>query len=304
VKRTLLLPLLLAVACGNAELVIANRLAPGGGGAGDGGTGLYAQPQLDIAVRIEHDATDFNAGDLLRLMVNGVDRTDEVVIGGNYAILRLDPSPVGSAQFVELFRRTGPVLDSFTYEPMAFAGAVLDSIAPESAAVGATVTIAGTGFDAGVPRVFFGGVEGAVTASDATSIQAMVPAGARSGIVYALIGADAADGVAAFQLLDGAGAPVALPGGDTPILIATLPARGGVETVVRSYGAHLDDDTLPNYIGRFGGRLVDIQDVASPLVDGLQSAFAVVDPFTKTGAADVYLRRFGENSNRLPFTVE
>ena len=303
-RLLLLLPLLAMVACGSVDIVVANRLAPGGGEAGDGGSGSAIGPTLDIAVRIEQDATDFNPGDLLQLFVNGADRTDEVVIGGNYAVLRIDPAPVGN-QFVELFRRTGPVLDTFTYIPQPFAGPTLTGVNPASAMAGAQVTISGTGFAGGALRVFFGGIEGTVDASDDSSITATVPSGARTGLVFVLVDAEAARGVIGFQLLDGTGADVPITIDERfPEFHGVMPGHGVVETVIRVYGTNLDEFVRLEFDGIPIERLFDVQDVDLGGIAGVHSALCVIDPVRDTGAQELILDRVVEDSNPLPFTID
>jgi len=290
-------------ACSDATtLVVANRLAVAGE-AGNGGAGDVARPDLDILVRMEDDATDFNPGDLLRVLVNGVDRADEIVLGGNYALLRISPAPVGTAQFVELFRRTGPILDTFTFNPVPFAGPRLDSVTPNEAREGQQVTIAGSGFSAGALRVFFGGVEGTVDASTDSSITATVPVGALPGLVFVLVGADAAEGVLGFQPLDAADQPVPLPETD-PFLFAVMPGRGPVETPVRFYGKNFENTALPRFNGRFSSRAFGIETIDVAPVGEILAGFAVVFPGTDPGPGAFLVQDLGVDSNELPFTVE
>ncbi|MFQ5845850.1 MAG: IPT/TIG domain-containing protein, partial [Planctomycetota bacterium] len=203
----LLLPL---AACGDGgSIVVVVGLAQGGGGAG-----VSDRPELDIVMVMESDSTGFNPADLMRVVVNGVDRTGGVVLGGNFAVLRIDPAPPPlTPQFVELFRRTGPRLDSFTWTTTPYTGPTLASVSPASAPVGTQVTLTGAGFDAAPRRVFFGSREGTVDAFTPTSITATVPPDALPGLVYVLVGPDAAEGLVDFQPLDAAGVPVPFPAG-------------------------------------------------------------------------------------------
>jgi hypothetical protein len=296
VRWTLLL--LAAAGCGtDATLVVANRLAPGGGGVG-----VQARPAFDVVVRIEHDASEFRAQDIMRLLVDGADRASEAVMGGNYAVLRIAPPPPG-AHFVELFRRRDTArLDAFTWNVAPYAGPTLTGAAPASGPAGTTVTLTGTGFDAGAPRVFFGGVEAAVTASTATTIEATVPVGALPGPVFVLIGPDAAEGLVDFLPLDGSGAPV--PQTTARRLFALFPARGPRETPVRFYGVRFDIHAETRFNGDKGQRPFDIRTETLPNAGAVLSAFAVVDVDTPSGAGTFQFERLGELSNALPFTVE
>ena len=238
----------------------------------------------------------------MRVLVDGVNRTDEVVMGGLYALLRLDPPPIGQ-RFVELFARTGPVLDTFTWTVAAFAGPTVTGVAPESARIGTDVTILGSGFFGGVVRVFFGGIEGAVDAGATTdeSITATVPAGALPGLIFVLIGGTAAQGTVAFQPLDDMDAPVPPP---TQVhIFALLPGNGTPETLVEIYGINFDDSAIPNINGKKTSRVFGIELLNFPLIGVVTKAFAVVHPDTPPGAATAKLAQSRTDSNELPFTV-
>jgi len=318
-----LVPLSLLAACGGPELVVIERLAPGGGARGDGGAAVFARPQLDVLVRIESDALGFNPGDIMRVVVNGTDRTDEVVMGGNYALLRIDPAPVGTDQFVELSERRGPVRDTFTYMPAAFTGPTVTGVVPEAGQPGTEVTITGTGFLAGPVRVWIGGVEATtITGTTDTTIDALVPPGAFPGPVYVQVGGDAAEGLVGFQVQDGAGQPVPFPlaADNEPLLFAVYPSRATTETALRVVGFHFrgvdrdeeDDDEaetfdsiLPRVNERFSARIFGIEtiDLAGVRVD---SAFAVLIPQTPAGEGMFRLRNETRETDtiELPFTVE
>lgn len=289
---------LAAAGCGtNTTLVVANRLAPGGGGVG-----VQARPAFDVVVRIEDDASEFRAQDIMRLLVDGTDRAPDAVMGGNYAVLRIAPAPPGS-HFVELHRRRDTTrLDAFTWNVAPYAGPTLAGASPTSGPAGTTVTLTGTGFDAGAPRVFFGGVEGAVTASTATTIDATVPAGALPGPVFVLVGPDAAEGLVDFVPLDGAGAPI--PQTTARRLFALFPARGPRETPVRFYGVNFDIEAETRFSGDEGQRAFDVRTETLPNAGAVLSAFAVVDVDTPLGPGTFQFERSGELSNALPFTVE
>jgi hypothetical protein len=295
--RALLAGLLLLAACGESPtLVVVNGLAPG-----DGGSGTTAAAHFDVVVRMEADCTDFHTRDLMRLFVDGVDRTDEVVMGGRFALLRTDPPPLGT-RFVEVYRRLGPVLDTFTWDVQPYAGPTLAGVAPDSAREGTQVAIAGTGFAAGPLRVFFGGVEGTVDGSTDSTITATVPAGALPGPLWVLVGADAAEGLVGFQPLDLADQPVPAP---TDLrLFAAFPARGPEETAVLVYGADFDDDAYPVFNDKNSTRVFDVQTVVLPPVGTVLRAYAVVYRDTEPGASTMRLREDDRRSNDLPFTVD
>jgi hypothetical protein len=302
--RTLLLVLLVSLlaACdGGRTLVVIERFAPGNLQRGDGGTGEYARPQLDILVKLEADASEFEPEDLMRVRVNGVDRTADILIGGEYALIRIDPAPVGTPQFTELLRNFGDdVHDTFTWVALPYTGPTLTSVDPQETQVGDMVAITGTGFSAAPVRVFFGGVEGTVDSSDDTSIVATVPAGALPGLVWVLVGSEAAEGVVGFQPLDDQGVAVPLPTRTT--LFAAFPASGGIETPVKFYGVDFSIDGRPHFNDRSATRLFGIEVVNVPPIGDILRGFGVVFEGTRTEAGDVRLID-DDQSNRLPFTV-
>ncbi len=303
VRRTsLLLALLLLPACSaDLDFVRPQRLAVNGEFA-DGATVISDGPALHITVRIQADATDFDPTTILRLIVNGVDRTADMTIGGDYATLTIEPPPVGLPQFVELFKRTGTeVLDTATYEAMPYTGPILSNVTPDTAQAGAQVVIGGAGFAAGALRVFFGGVEGAVVSSTDTTITATVPAGAVPGLLFVLVGDDSAVGLVPFLPVDGTGAPLPVPG-DTWLFYAA-PAKGPVETVVTVAGLDFTEDAVPRINERNSSRVYNLRTINFPLIGDVIIGFAVVFTDTDLGAGTIQLLEHDE-SNELPFTVE
>ncbi len=302
VRPLLLLALLLLPAC-SAELDFVRpvRLAVNGEPAA-GQTVISDGPSLQITVRMQSDATEFDPTTVLLLVVNGVDRTADMSIGGDYATLTIEPPPVGVPQSVELFKRDGSgPLDSATYEAMPYTGPTLLSVAPDTAQAGTQVTIGGTGFGAGPLRVFFGGVEGAVDASTDTTITATVPLGAVPGLLFVLIGADSAVGMVPFLPVDGTGAPLPTPG-DT-LLFYAAPARGPVETVVTVAGLEITEDAVLRFDNSNSSRLYNIQTVNFPLIGDVVVAYGVVATYWEPEAGTLQVLEQGE-SNALPFTVE
>ncbi|MHC4549850.1 MAG: IPT/TIG domain-containing protein [Planctomycetota bacterium] len=298
----LLVPLLVAAGCREPKLVVANRLAPGGGEGGNGGVATSDRPQLDIVVRMESDATSFNPGDLIRLEVNGVNLSSDLVMAGLYAILRIDPAPAGTMQFVELSRRISEPIDTFTWDVLPYTGPTLTGVVPDQAQAAAQVTIAGAGFAAGALRVFFGSVEGTVDASSDTSITATVPTGALPGLVYVLVDDEAAEGLVGFQPLDAGGMPVPVPTAGLQ-LHAAFPAHGVIETPVALYGFNITVDAFPTFNDATSTRVIGVETINVPPVGDIVTAFGVVIPGTQPGAGTVQLDQANEVSNALPFTV-
>lgn len=297
----LLAPLLLAVGCRDKILVVPVRLAPGGGDAGLGGQGTVDQPRLNIVVRMREDATAFNPFDLMQIVVNGTDLARDSAIAGWYAVLSIEPAPAGTTQFVELRRRIGePLLDTYTYDVVAYTGPTITSVTPNQARESTQVTIAGTGFT-GTLRVFFGGVEGTVDASTATSITATVPAGALPGLVYVLAGADAAEGVVGFQPLDAQDTPVPAP--TTPTLCAAFPASGVGETAVVLYAFGVTENSA-SVFNDAAQRLIGPTTINVDPIGDIWTAFGVVNLGTPEGAGSVQVEEASVRSNELPFTVD
>jgi hypothetical protein len=301
-RPLLLLALLLLPACSpEYDFVRPERFAVEGD-RGDGQTVITDGPALQITVKMASDSTDFDPTTVLRLLVNGIDRTADMTIGGDYAVLTLDPPPLGTPQVAEVFLQTSDeVLDSATYEAMPYTGPLLTSVTPDTAQEGAQVTIGGSGFLAGALRVFFGGVEGAVVSSTDTTITATVPAGAVPGLLQVNVGADAAVGLVPFLPVDAAGAPLPQPS-DTWIFYVA-PSRGPVETVCTVAGIRISDDAIPRINDRKGTRVFNIRTVNFPLIGDVIVAYAVVDPYTDPGATTFEILD-DDDSNDLPFTVE
>ena len=297
----LLVPLLVAAGCRNEVLVVPVRLAPGGGVAGAGGQGTVARPQLDIVVRMREDSTGFNSFDLMQIVVNGTDLARDSDVAGFYAVLSIAPAPTGTMQAVELRRRIGqPLLDTYTYDVVPYAGPTIASVTPNQARESTQVTIAGTGFTTGGMRIFFGGVAGTIDASTATSITATVPVGALPGLVYVLVGANAAEGVVGFQPLDAQDVPVPAP--TTVALSAAFPASGVAETAVTVYAFGMTGNSSPQF-NELGQRAVGVTTINVDPIGDIATAFGIVANGTQEGPGTVRVEEAGVRSNELPFTV-
>jgi hypothetical protein len=297
----LLVPLLVAVGCRNEILVIPTRLAPGGGVAGAGGQGTVSRPQLDIVVRMREDSTAFHPYDLMQIVVDGTDLARDSQMAGFYAVLSIAPAPAGTMQFVELRRRLGePLLDTYTFDVLPYTGPTIASVTPNQARENTQVTIAGTGFTTGGMRVFFGGVEGTIDASTATSIPATVPVGALPGLVYLLVGADAAEGVVGLRPLDAQDMPVPAP--TTVTLSAAFPANGVSETAVTLWaiGMTVNSGSVFNELGQ---RVVGVTTVNVDPIGDISTGFGIVNVGTPEGPGAARVDEAGGRSNELPFTV-
>ena len=246
------------------------------------------------------DATDFNPWDLMRVIVNNVDRTQEVEIGGLYALLRLEDAPPGT-YFVELAKRVEPVFDTFTWNQAPLPRPTLVSVTPASAQVGAQVTVTGTRLDGGSLRVFFGGAEGAVVGSTATEIVATVPADALPGLVWVLVGSEAAEGLVDFQPLDTSDVPVPAPEGLH--VTAFFPAGTVREGAVAIYGYNFTNVAVPRLDDVGWSRVFGVDTATLPVVGEMLSAWAVVGQEAEFGEGRLLLRENEVDSNELPFVV-
>ena len=297
----LLAPLLVAVGCRNEILIIPTRLAPGGGVPGAGGQGPVSRPQLDIVVRMRSDSTAFNPHDLMQIVVNGTDLARDSVMSGFYAVLSIAPAPAGTTQFVELRRRIGePLLDTYTFDVLPYTGPTIASVTPNQARENTQVAIAGTGFTTGGMRIFFGGVEGTINASTGTSITATVPVGVVPGLVYVLVGADAAEGVVGFQPLDAQDVPIPAP--TTVTLSAAFPAGGVAETAVTLYAFGMTGISA-SVFNDMAQRVVGVTTINVDPIGDISTAFGIVGVGTEEGPGTVLIDEAGVRSNELPFAV-
>jgi len=298
-RHILLLLLLLGAACReDPRVVLPERLA-----LGDGGMAVNDLPALDVVVRMTRDSTNFNPFDLMQMIVNGENEafSPAMVIGGDWAVYTV-PAPGNDAFSIRLTRRTGAFIDDFNWVTVPYTGPTITAVAPDTAMVGTQVTISGTGFDQGALRVFFGGAEGTVDASTATSITATVPADALPGLVWVLIGNDAPSGLVGFQPLDDLGVDVPKP---TAIHVTLLyPGSGPTEAVIRVYGFNLSQNELAQFDGAFGSRVLNRVLLTVEPIGDIVSVFAVPFGSTPTGDVAFRLTNGGVNSNELPYTLE
>ncbi|MEE8104770.1 MAG: IPT/TIG domain-containing protein [Planctomycetota bacterium] len=288
--------------CGRDKVLVRpDRLAPGNGDPGRGGSGVYMRPALDIVIRIAEDATNFTPGDLMSLFVNSVDHTDEIVIGGKYAILTLDPSPTG-ANFVELIRPNGVLVDTFTYNADPQPLPTITAVSSTTAMRGDQVTVSGTLLTATAVRVFFGGFEGTVDASSDSSITATVPDDAIPGLIFVLVDGVAAEGLVGLTVVDDEGTRIPQP--SSAHVFAVFPAAGVIETPVRICGINFDSSAHGVYNAEAGQRLLDVKAVDVPDFGPVTEAFGVVGLNSSPGSAGFELRpQSGSLSNNLPFVV-
>ena len=294
-----LLLLLATIACRESpRVVLPDRLALGGGGMA-----VNDLPTLDVVVRMTRDSTNFNAFDLMQMVVNGEDEaaSPTMSIGGDWAVYTV-VSPGDDAFSILLTRRTGKVIDEFDWVTVPYSGPLLNGVAPDTAMIGTQVVISGTGFDQGAVRVYFGGVEGTVDASDATSITATVPDGALPGLVWVLIDNEAPFGLVGFQPLDDTGEDVPIP---TDRSISGLfPGSGPRQAVIRVYGYGLTGNDFAEFDGESGSRVLNRQEIDVSPIGSIVSIFAIPFEFTKTGDVALTLANAGTSTNALPYTIE
>lgn len=295
----LALLLLLGTGCRESlDVVIPKRLAPGGGG-----TDLNSLPQLDIVVRMTSDSTGFNVFDLMQLIVNDTERVfdDTMVVGGEWAVYTI-PDPGADTFAVTLNRRVGDFIDDFDWATEPYTGPTITGVAPNTAQVDTQVTISGTGFDGGPLRVFFGGVEGTVDSFNANTITATVPTDALPGLVFVLIGEDAAHGIVGFQPQDADGVDVPVP---EQIQISQLfPGSGPQEAVIRVYGYNFSNNAVSRYDGSSSSRILNVQTIDVEPIGEIRVAFAIPYDYTSDDATQFTLEENSTTSNMLPYILE
>ena len=164
------------------------------------------------------------------------------------------------------------------------------------------VVIAGTGFDGGALRVFFGGVEGTVDSSTPNSITATVPESALPGLVWVLIGNASADGIVGFQPLDEDDFAIPVPA--TPQLSQLFPGAGPTESVIRVYGYNLTSTDFSRYDGEWASRILNLTTIDVPPIGDIRFAFAIPFGGTPAGDVDFTVDTAGVISNKLPYTIE
>jgi hypothetical protein len=119
------------------------------------------------------------------------------------------------------------------------------SFIPSSGAVGTAVTVSGTGF-LGTTAVAFGGVAAAFAVQSATSLQATVPAGARTGPIGVTNGSGTGRSATSFA--------VTVP---APTISSFTPAGGPVGTVVTIAGTKFTGATAVKFHGMSAAFAVD-----------------------------------------------
>ncbi|MEM8883576.1 MAG: IPT/TIG domain-containing protein [Planctomycetota bacterium] len=294
-----LLPLLLLVStlgCRESlEIVVPDRLAAGGGD-----TTLVARPQLDVVIRMTRDSTGFDGNDLILLTVNDEDESLALVTGGNWSVYTI-PAPGFDTFDVLLQRPRGERLDTGSFITEPYTGPTIASVAPNTAPIGSSVTMTGTGFDGGIARVWFGGREGTVTSASATEIVATVPDDALPGLVWVVIGDDAAEGIVGFQPLDEFGDEIPFLG--TRHIDAIFPASGPREGVIRVYGRNFDNNFRAFFNGKNPERIFNIQTVDVEPIGSTLVAFAIPNRATDGGTVNFKLEINQVATNILPFVV-
>jgi YD repeat-containing protein len=149
---------------------------------------------------------------------------------------------------------------SFTVTPPSAAGPNISGFTPTSGGYGDTVTISGSGFATGASQetVSFGGVDGVVTTTTATSITATVPAGGATGPIGVSTPTGSTSSSASFYVI---------PGGYTSVSV-------GATASIAAYGqsttlnvANANQGYIAKFTGTAGDRVsVNILDGGSGMV--------------------------------------
>jgi len=132
----------------------------------------------------------------------------------------------------------------FTVEILDPTVPTVSSFSPSGGAVGSAVTVTGTGF-LGTTAVAFGGVLGSFAVQSATSIQATVPAGARTGPIGVTNASGTGRSAASFTLIP------------APTISSFTPTSGPVGTVVTVTGTAFTGATAVTLNGSSASFTVD-----------------------------------------------
>jgi IPT/TIG domain/Galactose oxidase, central domain len=181
------------------------------------------------------------------------------------------PSFTATASGTTLTGGAGPVVPSIT------------SLTPAAAAVGAVVTITGTGFGTtqGTSTVTFNGVAPTVTSWGTTSIVVTVPTGATNGNVVVTVGGLPSNGVM-FTVLP------------TPVLSSLTPTAAAPTASVTIAGA--------NFGATQGTSTVTFNTAAATVTSWNSSTIVATVPSAAT-TGNVVVNTAGVATNGLPFTV-
>jgi len=155
------------------------------------------------------------------------------------------------------------------------------SFTPGSGAVGVTVAITGTNFDA-ITNVRFNGVNSSYTVNSSTSISAIVPAGATSGAITVVNGSGAGTSGTNFTVLQ------------LPTITTFTPSSGGIGTSVVITGTNFTGATAVTFNGT---------PAASFVVNSSSQITAVVATGTATGFIVVTTPSGNANTAGNNFTV-
>ncbi|MFN9111689.1 MAG: beta strand repeat-containing protein, partial [Bacteroidota bacterium] len=208
----------------------------------------------------------FNTTNATFTVVNNTTITTTVPVGASTGVITVT-NPAGSASSASIFNVIGaPTITSFT---------------PASGAVGTTVTITGTNFQA-ITAVTFNNVAASYTVVSATSITAIVPSAATTGAVRVTNGSGTAISATNYTVL-----PV-------PTVDAFSPSSGGIGTVVTITGSNFANiDSV-----EFGGGVNATFTIVSPT-----QITATVGNGSISGVITVYRNGVAPVSSTGSFTV-
>lgn len=160
---------------------------------------------------------------------------------------------------------------------------LITSLYPNAAAVGATVTIAGTNFGAtqGSSSVTFNGVPAAVSSWSDTSISAVAPAGATTGDVVVTVGGVNTPGVA-FTVTP------------SPVITSVTPNSAAVNSLITIAGS--------NFGSNQSNGAVTFNGTPAIITNWSETSISAV-PTSGTTSGNVVVSIFGAPSNGVNFTV-
>lgn len=220
--------------------------------------------------------TNFNTA--TQVQFNGINAAAFTIVSAT-SINATVPSNASASGTISVINPagTGTSTGTFTVYP----APSITSFTPGSGAVGASVTITGTDFNA-ISNVRFNGVDASYTVNSATSIVAIVPAGASTGAITVVNGSGTGTSGTNFTVLQ------------LPTITTFTPSSGGIGTSVVISGTNFTGATAVTFNGTAA---------ASYVVNSATQITAVVATGTTTGLVAVTTPSGTVSSTGNNFTV-
>ncbi len=222
------------------------------------------------------NGTNFNSA--TQVQFNGINATSFTVVNAT-TITATVPSNALATGLVSVINPAGSGASTSNFT--VYGVPTISSFTPSSAAVGTTVLINGTNFEA-ITNVRFNGVNSSYTVNSNTSISAIVPAGATTGIITVVNGSGTGTSATNFTVQQ------------LPTITTFSPSSGGVGTSVVINGTNFTGATAVTFNGT---------PAASFVVNSSTQITAVVATGTSTGIVAVTTPSGSANTTGSNFTV-